>query len=972
MKHRTFFWFILPSALAMVLFIALPLVSVVVQSLFIEHEQVLIQSEVCDPFRGCRTTTTVDAAATALLREAAPLGRFNGLGTYLRPQPPRHRRGGRGLAPRRGASRFPRRLMNLPFYKALAFTLAYTFVVTPLTMMLGLVIALAVNGLPKLFKGPTIFVSLLPMIVTPLVGSLILFWMIDARGVLGDAPADHGRSDAVAEGVDPADVGHALRLRRLASAPFAFIVFYAGLQTVPSDTLEAAMIDGASRWERIRYVVLPHLLPLSCSWRSSSSWTTSGSSSRSSASRPRRMPPRSATSSTPTSAARTQRFGSAAATSVLTMIGVAILLSPVLVRTWRDFNRKRARWPPGIAAAAPVRVKAVASAFVAPLADPCRLPLPLDALGVVQGRGRLLLEGGLEERADRPADHRRDRRAFTGAGYYGAWVQEEFWRAAMNTLIVVVCVVCISLTFGTLGGYALARSGFRYAFWLLMLALVFRAMPPITLVSGYLLPFFEWNLWGHLPTAIIVLVAINQPFTLWMLHSLLPQHPQGPRRKRHGGRLHAVPGVPARHRAGDVAGGHHDGAVQLPARLQRLRGDGDVAQPENQTMVPKIASFLGSTQVEGNVMFAVAAVVSITAPLFLLVVFFQRQIVRADRRRGEGVSMDFQAEKAVVRAHHAALAGAGPEGVAEALARHTAPGLALAGDASLRHPRGRRGGGGGLLGAVPRRLQPGAAAGGHLLRRAERDGRVQGALGRLHGASHGAVRQRRGSASGRRGRMAFLRYAEFHRVEDGRIAETAMFFDIPHLMIQAGQNPFPPATAAHLVQPGPIGHDGLLHGPQDPAEGERTLAAINAMISDLGTWQLGLPLEEELARTWHDDMIWWGPAGIGATYTIERYAKQHSGPFRAAFRDRTGTGHLARSGGGAVRRVLRLAQLHRDPAGRVHGDASLRHAGRVPRGGHLPARGWHAGRELGVHRHPALPEDAGAGCAGARSNGVQD
>jgi len=48
---------------------------------------------------------------------------------------------------------------------------------------------------------------------------------------------------------------------------------------------------------------------------------------------------------------------------------------------------------------------------------------------------------------------------------------------------------------------------------------------------------------------------------------------------------------------------------------------------QNQTMVPKIASFLGSTQVEGNVMFAVAAVVSATAPLFVLILFFQRQIV---------------------------------------------------------------------------------------------------------------------------------------------------------------------------------------------------------------------------------------------------------------------------------------------------------------------------------------------------------
>lgn len=144
------------------------------------------------------------------------------------------------------------------------------------------------------------------------------------------------------------------------------------------------------------------------------------------------------------------------------------------------------------------------------------------------------------------------------------------------------------------------------------------------------------------------------------------------------------------------------------------------------------------------------------------------------------------------------------------------------------------------------------------------------------------------------GKMAFLRYCEFNRVEGGRITETAMYFDIPHLMMQAGLQPFPPQTAAHLVQPGPMTHDGLLFEDAPEAEGTATLAAINAMIGDLGTWQLGLPLEEELARTWHDDMIWWGPAGIGATYTIERYAKQHSGPFRAAFTERSQTKHLAR------------------------------------------------------------------------------
>jgi predicted ester cyclase len=144
------------------------------------------------------------------------------------------------------------------------------------------------------------------------------------------------------------------------------------------------------------------------------------------------------------------------------------------------------------------------------------------------------------------------------------------------------------------------------------------------------------------------------------------------------------------------------------------------------------------------------------------------------------------------------------------------------------------------------------------------------------------------------GKMVFLRYCEFNRIKDGKIAESAMYFDIPHLMIQAGQNPFPPQTAAHMVQPGPMTHGGLLFDTQDPAEGQETLRAINAMITDLGQWKSSLSLVEELRQTWHEDMIWWGPAGIGATYTIERYAQQHSGPFRAAFAERSKTGHIAR------------------------------------------------------------------------------
>lgn len=217
--------------------------------------------------------------------------------------------------------------------------------------------------------------------------------------------------------------------------------------------------------------------------------------------------------------------------------------------------------------------------------------------------------------------------AFTGDGYYGAWVEREFWKAALNTLIVVVSVVCISLTLGTLGGYALARSGYRYAFYILMAALIFRAMPHITLVSGYLLPFFQWNLWGHLPTAIIVMVAINQPFTLWMLHSFFLNIPSeldesamvdGCTRFQAFRRVIIPvmwPGVVT------------TGLFSFLLAYNDFTVTATLLSQENQTMVPKINSFLGTTQSAGDVMFAVAAVVSATAPLFILIIFFQRQIV---------------------------------------------------------------------------------------------------------------------------------------------------------------------------------------------------------------------------------------------------------------------------------------------------------------------------------------------------------
>lgn len=340
MKHKTFFWFILPTASAMLLFIALPILSVITQSLFTPHEQVFKTVENCTPFK-CTEATVIDQEASEALRAEAPLGKFAGLSIYLDRGHLATSEVAEAWRSSDGLGAFFDKLGNLPFYRAMSFTLTYTFVVTPLLIILGFFIAVAVNSLHRHLKGLVIFFSLLPMIVSPLIGSLVLFWMIDSRGVLGTGLqwlfSDPDLSLKASTGLTwimliVYGVWH--------SAPFAFVVFYAGLQTLPQDTLESSMIDGATRWQQTKYVIIPHLMPLVTfvaliqlmdnfrvfepivgfnaeAHATSLSWFIFNDLG-----------------------GETRLLSSASASSVLTILGVAILLSPVLVRTWRDFNAK--------------------------------------------------------------------------------------------------------------------------------------------------------------------------------------------------------------------------------------------------------------------------------------------------------------------------------------------------------------------------------------------------------------------------------------------------------------------------------------------------------------------------------------------------------------------------------------------------------------------------------------------------------
>ncbi len=342
MPHRTFFLFMAPSLAVMLLFIALPIVSVLGQSLHVEHAQVMTVTETCGPF-GCTERVQVDAAAMATLREEAPMGRFNGLGTYLDARHLAADAVGTLWRASEGWGAFASGVLNLPFYRALAFTLLYTAVVTPVVIVLGLFVALGVDAVHRVLKGPVIFFSLLPMIVTPLIGSLVLFWMIDTSGVIGATLQALTGDPDLSLKASPALTWVVLIVYGVwHNLPFSFLVFYAGLQTVPGDTLESAVMDGASRWERVRFVIVPHLMPLvvfvallqlmdnfrvfepiigfsAQASATSLSWLVFND----------------------LRASDQPLYGSAAATSMLTIAGIGILLAPVLVRTWRDFDRRR-------------------------------------------------------------------------------------------------------------------------------------------------------------------------------------------------------------------------------------------------------------------------------------------------------------------------------------------------------------------------------------------------------------------------------------------------------------------------------------------------------------------------------------------------------------------------------------------------------------------------------------------------------
>ncbi|MEM8823020.1 MAG: carbohydrate ABC transporter permease [Pseudomonadota bacterium] len=224
--------------------------------------------------------------------------------------------------------------------------------------------------------------------------------------------------------------------------------------------------------------------------------------------------------------------------------------------------------------------------------------------------------------------------------YQAVWIENQFYQQFRNSMIVTFGVVTVSLTVGTLAGYGLARSGSSLAFWLLIIALIFRALPHSVLVAGYLPVFINSaqilepilgenapTLYGQPLAVIAVLVAINQPFTIWMLRSFFQNIPIDlDESARVDGCTHFQafrwvimpvmwPGVIT------------TGLFSFLLAYNDFLVTALLLDASNQTMVPAIAGYFNRETTTTDQVEAVAAAVSILAPLFLLVMVFQRQIV---------------------------------------------------------------------------------------------------------------------------------------------------------------------------------------------------------------------------------------------------------------------------------------------------------------------------------------------------------
>ena len=202
----------------------------------------------------------------------------------------------------------------------------------------------------------------------------------------------------------------------------------------------------------------------------------------------------------------------------------------------------------------------------------------------------------------------------------------EFYDYLINSVIVTVGTLCVSLTIGALAGYGLARYRHVVSVYILVIALAFRSLPSLALV----LPFYYLGqLSGLYDTHILLifcLVAVNQPFTIWMLRSFFMEIPV---------EIEEAAMIDGASRLRSFV------SVIVPIMWPGIITTGlftlllayndfllaRILTQINWTLPVGIAQFTGGED-PGHVTLAAAGSVSITLPILVVIIFFQKYLIR--------------------------------------------------------------------------------------------------------------------------------------------------------------------------------------------------------------------------------------------------------------------------------------------------------------------------------------------------------
>lgn len=151
-------------------------------------------------------------------------------------------------------------LSDPQFWQSFRFTALYAVIVVPATILVGFTVAMLLDQVSKFTRGIYMSIFLLPFIIVPIVGTLMFKQLFEPSGLF---------TYLYQLILDTKFRYNEVTVKTLIIlygiwyvAPFALVTYFAGLQTLSQDQIEAASIDGATRWQKIRHIVIPHLRSL--------------------------------------------------------------------------------------------------------------------------------------------------------------------------------------------------------------------------------------------------------------------------------------------------------------------------------------------------------------------------------------------------------------------------------------------------------------------------------------------------------------------------------------------------------------------------------------------------------------------------------------------------------------------------------------------------------------------------------------